>query len=651
MQLRDYQKDIIKQTIESDKSTLIQIPTGGGKTIIAKEIISDLVGRYDKQVLFVAPKIILMEQTADVFKGLNTYIMHGTKKDYKNHKVLVSTIQTASKRDVNPDVIIVDEIHYGFEGKMLKNLIKNKPHTRIIGLSATPYDKNGELLKGFGLVLDKYDVKYMVQNKYLVDIKSHVLVKIYKLDTVKISGNDYNEKELSKLVSNNKTILEIVKSSAEHILNCKKTIVFAVDISHAELLAKAYRNEGFTAKVIHSDIDTEENKREIRRFREGQTKILVSVAMLTTGFDVPDTDIAVIARPTKSQNLYKQMVGRVLRPAKNKVNALLLDCGNVIENLGYPLEPIKTKFVEERQNSNQKCESCGSEKITLKVIKGKSFWICIKCGYKKSMEQGSYECKLCGKHYTHNAKFTLSNDKLYLECDTCPYPTLISKYTGNEKLIELYDKKYKKIKKPEKSLVAKLEEKRREKVLEEELQKAKIQEEKVKHFMEKIVDNYRENLTKRLLSSIESAKMSLDDFRTFINGNEYNEKIDMFRKRIFNTLESPYIDLINIKYDFENLSEEIREEIYSNYINEEYQNKLKKYVENLFKSYKQNLTDEEFENFWLSDTDAKSLQIKRKEYSRIYTSEELKLLKINCDIKTTYFIDGKFWTTTITGSE
>lgn len=160
--LRPYQQDIITQAIGSTKSTLIQVPTGGGKTLIAKEIALELVNK-GLQVLFVAPKIILMDQTAKVFKDLNPHIVHGINEYNQNHHVLISTIQTASRRDINPDVIFVDEIHYGFDGKMLQKLIKDKLGTRIIGLSATPFDKNGKQLEGFDLVLDQYDLKYMVE--------------------------------------------------------------------------------------------------------------------------------------------------------------------------------------------------------------------------------------------------------------------------------------------------------------------------------------------------------------------------------------------------------------------------------------------------------------------------------------------------------
>lgn len=437
MVLRDYQKDIIDQTIASNKSTLIQVPTGGGKTVIAKEIALELVNKHKLQVLFVAPKIILMEQTANVFKSLNPHIVHGVNEYNKDHNVLISTIQTASRRDIDPDVIFVDEIHYGFDGKMLQKLIKDKSDTRIIGLSATPYDKTGNQLKGFGLVLDKYDLKYMVENNFLVDIKSYVLTKIRKLDEVKVTAGDYNLKELSKIVSDNQTILEIVQSTAEYILEYKKTIVFAVDINHAELLTQAYQHEGFSVKVLHSKMSKDDIDRNIRLFRENQIKILVSVLMLTTGFDVPDTDVAVIARPTKSQNLYKQMVGRVLRIAENKNHAVLLDCANVIENLGMPLAPIKVVDTNENATNKQKCQDCGSENLSLRKDGDESFWECKDCGHKKEIERGAYECKMCNKLYTHDAKFEIKNDKLYLVCDTCPYPTLISEYRGDEKLVEV----------------------------------------------------------------------------------------------------------------------------------------------------------------------------------------------------------------------
>jgi superfamily II DNA/RNA helicase len=279
----------------------------------------------------------------------------------------------------------------------------------------------------------------MIKNNYLVGLKSYQLVKIYNLDKVRVTGGDYNLSELSKIVSNNQTILEIVNTTFDYIHKYKKAIVFAVDINHSELLTKAYQHEGFTAKALHSKMTTEEINKEIELFKNNETKILVSVLMLTTGFDVPDADVAVIARPTKSQNLYKQMIGRVLRLAEGKTHAILLDCGNVIENLGMPLDPIKERAIEETENVNR-CKKCKSENLKLQKKNGVLRWVCNDCGFHRDVKEGAYQCKICKKTYTHDAKFDIKNNKFYLICDDCPYPSLISEFTGDEKFVKVEDK-------------------------------------------------------------------------------------------------------------------------------------------------------------------------------------------------------------------
>jgi superfamily II DNA or RNA helicase len=452
---RNYQEDIVQRTIQTDKSTLIQLPTGGGKTYIATKVIknlSDLFGEF-KQVLFIAPKIVLMEQTIKAFDraNLKPQKIHGQNKYNINHRVLVSTIHTANRRkELKPDIIIVDEVHYGFHGQMLKKLIENNPNTRIIGLSATPYDQNGKKLKGFDVFINDYDVKFLMLNNFLVQkLRQYELVK-QDLSNVKIIAGDYDKKQLGEVVCDKNTILEIIESTKEFIENSKKTIVFAVDIVHAELLTQAYINTGFKAKALHSqlkkDADGEaiEITEEIEAFRNGQTKVLVSVLMLTTGFDVPDTDCAVIARPTKSQNLYKQMVGRILRKADNKTEAVLLDCGNVIKNLGMPLEPIK-EVQNYETNNKLKCSQCNSENIKLSKINNKLYWICSNCGHQKEVNNGSYKCESCNEIHSYDSDFIIEETKLKLDCN-CGYKTTISEYK-NEKLIEIIDKNSQEIEK------------------------------------------------------------------------------------------------------------------------------------------------------------------------------------------------------------
>ncbi len=439
MKLRPYQEDIVNQVVQSNDDTLIEVPTGGGKTLIARQISLELIVK-DQQVLFVTPRNTLLDQTEEDFKGLGTQTVHGTQKYDPNHLMLISTLQTANKRiELSPDVIIIDEVHYGYSGEMIRNLKANNPNSRIIGLSATPYDKDGRLLKGFGLILDKYDMDYMIENKYLVPILSKILMEP-DLSGIRVANNgDYNIQDLGDRVGKEEAVMAVVSATKEYIVDTKKCIVFAVNINHAKLLAFAYEKEGIRTEVLHSELDKETQTRIIRRFKQDDFKLLVSVSMVTMGFNVPTVDMAVIARPTKSQNLYKQMVGRITRLAPGKEYGTLLDCGAVIKNLGLPLEPIEEKLSKVFSRKNI-CTECGNEKLIYRKIGGVAYWVCGECGNKKEVAKtGGYECKKCNKIYSGEV-LEFTQNQIVLNCD-CGYKTIISESTGKERLINVSDPK------------------------------------------------------------------------------------------------------------------------------------------------------------------------------------------------------------------
>lgn len=452
MTLRDYQEDIINKTISTKKSTLIQVPTGGGKTVIAYHIAMELIVKHNQQILFVVPQENLMHQTYAQFKNSSPHVIHSSNNEdkkikeysFKEYPLLISTIQTAYKRiNINPDVIIIDEVHFGFDGIMINMLIRNK-NVRVIGLSATPYDKNGRQLIGFDVIIDKYDIRYMIDNKYLVPLKTYKRTKV-NLKSVKTNQyGDFNEKDLDKVVCNNTTIMEIVSTTKEFVENSFKTIVFAVSTQHADLLSQAYKNVGFSSKSIHFKSE-EKDAEVIEEFKRGYIKVLVSVSKLTTGFDVPETDTAIIARPTKSQNLYKQMVGRVLRLSENtdKTHAILLDCANVIDTVGDPLAPIKiaeNKF----ENSEMRCKHCNSLNFKMKSNNNQKFWECKDCGFKKEIKNGTYKCKFCGTYSNDNSKFIFFESSILLDCTSCGLKSVISQVNNdNEVLVNTEDNPYK----------------------------------------------------------------------------------------------------------------------------------------------------------------------------------------------------------------
>ena len=443
MPLRNYQQDIVNQTIATNLSTLIQIPTGGGKTIIAKEIIKYYKSR-GKQVLFVAPQTVLIDQTKTEFRELLPEVINNNPNYNRKAFVLISTLQTAVRRtDIHPDIIIIDEVHYGYSGVMIDSLKFAHKYSRIIGLSATPYDKDGKLLKGFDVVLDKYDIKYMLDNLYLIPVIPVIPSETtFHIDFSRLreTKGDYLEEDLNKLMGDPTAIQEVVSVSKEYIKKCQKAIVFAVNINHAKLLSRAYVQAGFNAEVLHSDMDDYSKEEVIKRFKKGYVKILVSVQMITTGFDVPETDLAVIARPTKSQNLYKQMVGRIMRRSDEtgKSKAIMIDCGAVVKNLGKPTAPINERLKRE-SNSKHTCSFCHSDKLYLIKNGGHAYWQCSRCGSKKEVKEAQiFKCKFCAKEYGKDAKLTISDSEIVLNCD-CGRETVISKAINKNLMQNFFD--------------------------------------------------------------------------------------------------------------------------------------------------------------------------------------------------------------------
>lgn len=411
-----------------------------------------------------------------------------------------------------------------------------------------------------------------------------------------------SSQELSKIVSNNQTILEIVNTTFDYIHEHKKAIVFAVDINHAELLTKAYKHEGFSAKALHSKMTTEEIATEIELFKNGETKILVSVLMLTTGFDVPDTDVAVIARPTKSQNLYKQMVGRVLRLAKDKTHSILLDCGNVIENLGMPLDSIKEKAVEETESKN-KCKKCKSENLSLQKKDGKTRWVCKDCGFHRDVEDGVYECKICKKTYTHDAKFDIKNEKLYLVCDDCPYPTLISEFTGDEKFVEVYTNHSQNTFKPKKSLGAIFEERKEKEKKEESINKRMLKEFEIK-IAKKFENSY--------LSTNKDNREDLVELRNYVQSELLKDKYSRMKLNLINKNEGYFNTsfIVNIS-NTEEFFRKLVSAFHSKFLNNLYEKRIISYFHDVLTEALQNKSRDFILNF----------RIPKKEYGKIIEIE------------------------------
>lgn len=437
IKLRDYQKDIIKAVEICKGSVLIEVPTGGGKSVIASEIAKNEIKEGGK-VLIVAPKIILLEQLQATFSEINPQVIHGSKKYDKTHSVFISTLQTSYKRDLGfePTMIIIDEVHFGFSGKMIKKLLCNF-NGRLIGLSATPYNQNGELIEGFDKHINKYDLNYMLKNKYLVPPVCSIPITV-DLSDITVQAGDYNQKELNFNFNNFEHISDIVKSTVDIIAKQKATLIFCINISHAKAIATAYTKAGIITEAIHSQLSKNEQDNIMSDFKSGKIKMLANPMMLTTGFDHTQTNCIVLARATKSQNLYRQMVGRGLRLSEDKTEAKILDCSGVIRDLGLPTEPIKQMFIQGSNNTTM-CKKCKSRLVYIrKDTYGNLVRVCSECHSTEEIKKQGCACESCGVINGSEAYFVMKLDSLYMTCSICGAETLISSISTHDDLIEVF---------------------------------------------------------------------------------------------------------------------------------------------------------------------------------------------------------------------
>ena len=398
MELRDYQKEAIlnlrKALKQGHKRILLSLPTGAGKTIIAKAI-SELMLQKNKRLIFTANRKELITQTIDKFKNDdNCSILMGNNKGFDVSKpIQVCTIQTLTRRDIdlNPDVIIIDECHWGHSGNMFKKLFETYPETIVIGLSATPIDEKGLKLKGYDHIIQNLATKHLIEKGHLVDVKCFAPIEL-NLDNIAIKRNDYDNVELDKELNTKSHITNIVEIYKKYADN-KKTVIFCISIEHSKKMAELFKNNNIPCEAIHSELKTKDREDILSDFANDKLQILTNVDVLTTGFDEPSIECLLFARPTKTLRLYIQMVGRGLRLFSGKKECLILDCANVINDNGFPTaifdfsQEKKLKKGEIREIKPFKCGKCDeiSEKpfiINKKDLDGKlsTYTKCPKCG-------------------------------------------------------------------------------------------------------------------------------------------------------------------------------------------------------------------------------------------------------------------------------
>lgn len=391
--LRDYQEHAIqevRQALALKLKPVLSAPTGSGKTRLASEIFS-LARIKNSRVVFCVPFLSLINQTYKAFieAGIDEREIGVIQADNPltdwSRPVQIASIDTLSRRPKFPeaDLVIFDEVHKN--SVVYKRWMDAEPNGYFIGLSATPW------ASGMGKIWDKLIVvsttAELIERGYLSKFRYYA-PSVPDLKNIKITAGDYQLDQLAEAMSRADLIADIVTTWLKRGEN-RPTFCFCVNRRHAQEVQNQFLNAGVPAGYVDAYTPVEEREAMIEKLRTGELKIICNIGTMTTGVDAPFVSCIILARPTKSEMLFVQIVGRGLRTDPSKVDCLVLDHSSTALNLGRPDEIHYTDFRggKAAQSGTKSKDKEEAEKDKLRACPKCSFVLlpkerdCPSCGY------------------------------------------------------------------------------------------------------------------------------------------------------------------------------------------------------------------------------------------------------------------------------
>lgn len=346
-QLRDYQQRVSEAAVsyfrrDNGRNGVIVLPTGAGKSLV----IADIASRLGQPLLIFQPSKEILEQNYEKLLSYGVTDAGIFSASFNRKEVRRITFATIGSVKSCKDYfrkfryVVIDECHcVNAEAGMYKDFI-NAVKCKVIGLTATPYRLFSSRFYGsmlrfitrskpriFNDLICYVDVKTLLDRGYLAKMNYYSLnvVDRNRLQ-VNSTGMDYTDASVRRHYEEirfNDTLENIIHRLM--VAGRTSILVFTRFIEEAEYVVK---NCGAPAAVVSSNTTKTDRENVIRGFKQKRINVVANVGVLTTGFDFPELDTIVLARPTMSLALYYQMCGRAIRPYEGKVSWVVDLCGN-----------------------------------------------------------------------------------------------------------------------------------------------------------------------------------------------------------------------------------------------------------------------------------------------------------------------------------
>lgn len=373
--LRDYQREAIDAAYAwhstNDGACLIEVPTGGGKSLILGTLAAEAVA-VGASVLILAHRKELIEQNwrACTQAGLPPdavgLISGQLNKRDRDRKVTVASIQTLANRPHSFgawDLVLIDECHLVSAGdntryqKVLRAAKTMTPDVRIIGLTATPYRlSSGRLDEGEDALFQgtayRVDLARLLAAGHLCPLISKATLAAIDTSGLATRGGEFVDHALHQRCDDPALITAIVEELCTLGANRAKWLIFCAGVGHAQHMAEALTAAGIPTAAVHGDLDADARRTALDGLKSGRLRALTNCDVLTTGYDEPAISLIAMCRPTLSTGLYVQMLGRGFRTHPSKTDTLVLDfAGNCVQH--GPVDQVQIRPARKKGDPTQ----------------------------------------------------------------------------------------------------------------------------------------------------------------------------------------------------------------------------------------------------------------------------------------------------------
>lgn len=240
-------------------------------------------------------------------------------------------------RPVRPEhirLICLDEAHRS-ESTTYQKLLALYPNAGVVGLTATPVRGDGKGLgRTFSALVQPITTRALMERGYLVPPRYFIPSELDLIAAREGRRGDFTQAELDAIADSNPQLIGDVVETFARVCPERRAVAFPCNIRHSLALRDAFNSVGIPAVHIDGHTPREERRDLMAAFRAGEYQILTSVNIAIEGLDVPDVSAVILARPTRSERIWIQAVGRGLRTSSGKADCIVLDHAGVMLSLG-----------------------------------------------------------------------------------------------------------------------------------------------------------------------------------------------------------------------------------------------------------------------------------------------------------------------------